>query len=51
MSPRLSPLKHRNLGVLGRCSFTASVPRDGPQPLRDPNAVELDDDDDGGEDV
>jgi hypothetical protein len=46
-----SPLRHRNLTVLGRYSFTASVPREGLRPLRDPDAVELDDDDDGGEDV
>ena len=46
---RLSPLKHRKLNVLGRYSFTASVPREGLRPLRDPDAVELDDDDDGGE--
>lgn len=45
----LSPLKHRNLNVLGRYSFTASVPREGLRPLRDPDAVELDDDDDGRE--
>ncbi len=48
---RLSPLKHRNLNVLGRYSFTASGSREGLRPLRDPDAVELDDDDDGGEDV
>ncbi len=48
---RLSPLKHRNLNVLGRYSFTASVPREGLRPLRDPDAVELGDDDDGGVDV
>lgn len=46
---RLSPLKHRNLNVLGRYSFSASVPREGLRPLRNPDAVELDDDDDGGE--
>lgn len=46
---RLSPLKHRNLNVLGRYSFTASVPREGLRPLRDPDAVELDEDDDGRE--
>ncbi|WUG91518.1 transposase (plasmid) [Streptomyces sp. NBC_00454] len=33
---------------LGRYSFSASVPRKGLRPLRDPDAVELDDDDDGG---
>ncbi|WP_436771318.1 Tn3 family transposase [Yinghuangia sp. YIM S09857] len=46
---RLSPLKHRNLNVLGRYSFAASVPREGLRPLRDPDAVALDDDDDGDE--
>jgi TnpA family transposase len=46
---RLPPLRHRNLNVLDRYSFTASVPREGLRPLRDPDAVELDDDDDGGE--
>ena len=45
---RLSPLKHRNLNVLGRYSCTASVPREGLRPLRDSDAVELDD---GGEEV
>lgn len=45
---RLSPLKHRNLNVLGRYSFTASTPAAGGlRPLRDPDAVELDEDDDG----
>ena len=45
---RLSPLKHRNLNVLGRYSFTAGVPADGVlRPLRDPDAPELDDDEDG----
>jgi hypothetical protein len=37
------------VNVLGRYSFTASVPREGLRPLRDPDAVELDDDDDGGD--
>jgi Domain of unknown function (DUF4158)/Tn3 transposase DDE domain len=47
---RLSPLKHRNLNVLGRYSFTASVPAAGAlRPLRDPDAPELDEDDDGGQ--
>lgn len=33
---RLSPLKHRNLNLLGRYSFTASVPAAGAlRPLRD----------------
>lgn len=49
---RLSPLKHKNLNVLGRYSFTASVPAGGLRPLRDPDAPGLDDDedDDGAED-
>lgn len=43
---RLSPLKHRNLNVLGRYSFTASTPAAGSlRPLRDPDAVGLDDED------
>jgi hypothetical protein len=46
---RLSPLKHRNLNCLGRYSFTASQPVDGLRPLRGPDAVDLDDDDDGQE--
>jgi TnpA family transposase len=46
---RLSPLKHKNLNVLGRYSFTASQPVDGLRPLRDPDAVSLDDDDGGEE--
>jgi hypothetical protein len=42
---RLSPLKHRNLNVLGRYSFTASTPAGGGlRPLRDPDAPELDED-------
>ncbi|MFD9220463.1 hypothetical protein ACFWDI_10730 [Streptomyces sp. NPDC060064] len=42
---RLSPLKHRNLNLLGRYSFTASTPAVGAlRPLRDPDAPELDDD-------
>ncbi|MFD3780277.1 hypothetical protein [Streptomyces sp. NPDC058612] len=46
---RLSPLKHRNLNLLGRYSFTASTPAVGAlRPLRDPDAPELDEDDDGG---
>lgn len=48
---RLSPLQHKNLNVLGRYSFTASIPVGGGlRPLRDPDAVELDDDDEGTED-
>lgn len=45
---RLSPLKHKNLNVLGRYSFTPSTLAGGLRPLRDPEAVELDEDDDGG---
>lgn len=45
---RLSPLKHRNLNVLGRYSFTASTSAGGAlRPLRDPDTVELDEDDEG----
>jgi Transposase and inactivated derivatives, TnpA family len=46
---RLSPLKHRNLYLLGRYSFTASTPAAGTlRPLRDPDAPEaLDEEDDG----
>ncbi|MEV3993877.1 hypothetical protein AB0J57_33860 [Streptomyces sp. NPDC049837] len=47
---RLPRLRHRSLNVLGRCSFTASVPSEGLRSVRDPEAVELHDDDDGGED-
>lgn len=36
---RLSPLKHRNLNVLGATSFTAFVPREGLRPLHDPDAA------------
>ncbi|SCE41393.1 Tn3 transposase DDE domain-containing protein [Streptomyces sp. DvalAA-14] len=47
---RLSPLKHKNLNVLGRYSFTASVPAGGSlRPPCDPDAVELDDDDEGAD--
>jgi TnpA family transposase len=47
---RLSPLKHRNLSVLGRYSFTASNPAEGDlRPLRDPDAPELDEDETGAE--
>lgn len=46
---RLSPLKHRNLNLLGRYSFTASTPAAGAlRPLRDPNAPELDEDESVG---
>jgi hypothetical protein len=47
---RLSPLKHRNLNLLGRYSFTASTPAAGTlRPLRDPDAPELDEDDEGAD--
>lgn len=47
---RLSPLKHRNLNVLGRYSFTASIPAAGAlRPLSDPDAPELDEDETGQE--
>ncbi|MFJ3254655.1 Tn3 family transposase [Streptomyces sp. NPDC086771] len=47
---RLSPLKHRNLNLLGRYSFTASSPAaDALRPLRDPEAPELDEDETGAE--
>ncbi|MFF7986361.1 hypothetical protein ACFZDK_45920 [Streptomyces sp. NPDC007901] len=46
---RLSPLKHRNLNCLGRYGFTASQPVKGLRPLRDPDAADLDDDDDDGQ--
>ena len=48
---RLSPLKPKNLNVLGRYSFRASTPAGGGlRPLRDPDAVGLDDDEDGAQD-
>lgn len=46
---RLSPLKHKNLNILGRYSFTPSTLAGGLRPLRDPEAVELDEGDDGGD--
>lgn len=47
---RLSPLKHKNPNCLGRYNFRASTPSAGAlRPLRDPDAVNLDDDDDGAE--
>ncbi|WUH89780.1 transposase [Streptomyces sp. NBC_00433] len=47
---RLSPLKHKNLNVLGRYSFTASTPAGGGlRPLRDPDAAGLDEDDEDDE--
>lgn len=48
---RLSPLKYRNLNLLGRYRFTAVVPAAGAlRPLRDPDALELDEDDGAGQD-
>jgi TnpA family transposase len=45
---RLSPLKHKNLNLLGRYSFTAGAPAAGTlRPSRDPDTIELDEDDDG----
>lgn len=42
---RHSPLKHKNLNLLGRYSFTAGVPTAGAlRPLRDPDAPGLDED-------
>ncbi|MFJ1838115.1 Tn3 family transposase [Streptomyces sp. NPDC088175] len=47
---RLSRLKHRNLNLLGRYSFTASSPAaDALRPLRDLDAPELDEDETGAE--
>lgn len=46
---RLSPLKHRDLNLLGHYSFTAPAAV-ALRPLRDPDAVELDEDDDGSGD-
>jgi hypothetical protein len=48
---RLSPLKHKNLNVLGRYGFTASVPVGGLRPLRDPDAAGLDEDDEETPDI
>jgi hypothetical protein len=45
---RSSP-RWRGLPTAGRYSFTVSVLREGLRPLRDPDAVELDDDDYGGD--
>lgn len=45
---RRSPLKHKNLNLLGRYSFTAGIPSAcALRPLRDPDAIELDENDDG----
>ena len=45
---RLSPLKHCNLNLLGRYSFTAIRPG-ALRPLHDPDAPELDEDEEGEE--
>jgi hypothetical protein len=45
---RLSPLKHRNLNLLGRYSFTASTLAAGVR-CATPDAPEVDDDGDGGQ--
>jgi hypothetical protein len=47
---RFSPVKHRNLNLLGRYSFTASTPAAGAlRPLSDADALELDEDDEGAD--
>ncbi|MFE7393370.1 Tn3 family transposase [Streptomyces sp. NPDC057582] len=48
----LSPLKDRHINFVGRSqfNFAASGPGEGPRPLRDPDAPEPDEDDDGGQD-
>jgi hypothetical protein len=44
--PGCPPLKHHNLNVLGRYSFTATQPAGGTlRPLRDPDRAGLDDED------
>ncbi|MEE1844033.1 Tn3 family transposase [Streptomyces sp. JV190] len=43
---RLSPLKAGHLNVLGRYAFTPSQPEGALRPLRDPDAVDDDDQDD-----
>ncbi|MCF3173760.1 hypothetical protein IPZ61_10585 [Streptomyces sioyaensis] len=44
------PSQAPHLNLLGRYSFTASTPAAGAlRPLRDPDAPELDEDDDGGQ--
>jgi hypothetical protein len=40
---RLSPLRARHLNVLGRYSFTATQPDGALRPLRDPDAVAWED--------
>ncbi|GHH25513.1 hypothetical protein GCM10018780_77460 [Streptomyces lanatus] len=44
------PLKHRNLNLLSRYSFTASTPAVGALlPLSEADALELDEDDEGAD--
>ncbi|MCX5191879.1 transposase [Streptomyces sp. NBC_00268] len=48
---RLSLVRHRNLNLLGRYSFIASIPVAGAlRPLRDPDAPELDENDESAAD-
>ncbi|MFD3503273.1 hypothetical protein ACFWWT_32200 [Streptomyces sp. NPDC058676] len=48
---RRSPLKHRNLNLLGRYSFIAGIPAAGAlRPLRDPDAPERDENDESAAD-
>lgn len=48
---RLSPLKDRHINFMGRYQFkfAAGGTGEGLRPLRDPDAPELDEDDDGGQ--
>ncbi|WTD38644.1 Mu transposase C-terminal domain-containing protein [Streptomyces sp. NBC_01643] len=47
-SPACPRSSNRNLNLLGRYNFTASVPAAGAlRPLRDPDSPKLDEDDDG----
>ncbi|MFF2411682.1 hypothetical protein [Streptomyces sp. NPDC058092] len=46
---RLSPFVRHHVNLLGRYNFTAQVPAAGAlRPLRDPDAPQLDDDDEDG---
>jgi hypothetical protein len=44
---RLSPLKAKNINVLGRYAIIASQPAVGRRPLRDPGAHDVENEDDG----
>lgn len=44
---RLSPLKAKNINVLGRYAIIASQPAVGLRPLRDPGAHDVENEDDG----